>query len=171
MTAFLILAPAAQAAVVLDFEPERGQVGKRVVGTSHESGVPLVDATELRIFLAASSRVADSARGPRDPSLTSFGALRVDDEGVGRFSGTVPHLAPGDYVAVAYCRTCAARGSIFTVGDFTVAGSAALPTTGLSSPVLMSIALIFIAVGALVSLVTRRRERASAPSTLARLVS
>lgn len=150
----LLLFPSAGAAVVLEFEPARGPVGESVLGASDESGVPLPNSADLKIFLAPSQRAADRARGPRDPRLTGFGILRVDDAGVGRFSGTVPDVAPGAYVAVAYCRSCTAGGSTFTVGEFRVSGPI-LPATGSSTEGFIRGALVLLTGGLVASLRSR----------------
>lgn len=150
VTALVSIASPASAAVVLEFSPSAAAVGDRVTGASDESGVPLPDATELEIFLAPSHRIADRARGPRDPRLARFGTLRVDEEGAGRFRGRVPRVPSGGYVAVAYCHLCNPGGSTFTVGEFRVSG-AILPTTGSSTDGLVRGALVLLAGGAVAS--------------------
>lgn len=145
---FLLSASSSGAAVVLTFSPSAAAVGERVTGASEEGGVPIPEGTNLEIFLADSQRIADRARGPHDPRLERFGVLRVDDEGAGRFDGTVPDVDPGHYVAVAYCRSCTGDGSTFTVGDFTVS-RATLPTTGSSPFGLVSLALVILGAGLL----------------------
>lgn len=145
----LLSGSGAAAAVVLEFTPASGRMGDRVRGRA--AGLPLADRSDLQIFLAPSHRAADRARGPDDPRLVRFGRVRVDDEDVGRFSGIVPRLAAGDYVAVAHCRTCIPGGSTFTVGDFTIAG-AALPATGPSPRDLVAVGLALIVAGAVASI-------------------
>ena len=129
------------------------------MGLSDEAGAILPDAADLDIFLAPSHRAADEARGPRDARLTRFGHLRVDQRGAGRFRGTVPNIAPGGYVAVAYCGGCS-PASTFTVGEFTVSG-AKLPMTGSSLLRLVSLAILLLAGGLLAWFPTasHRRDR------------
>lgn len=123
--------PIAHAATVLEFTPREGRPGERVSGTTQGAGMRGIASGRVEVFLAPSNRAADLARGPGDSRLTQFGVMRADSGDVGRFKGVVPQLAPGSYIAVAYCRECAVGGSIFTVGEFRVAG-APLPATGRS---------------------------------------
>lgn len=159
--AILVVTPVwvpAGAAVVLEFSPTSAAVGERVSGESDESGTILPGSADLEIFLAPSQRAADNARGPRDPRLTFFGNLRVDEQGVGRFTGTVPDVVPGDHVAVGYCGGCS-PASTFTVGEFSVSG-ATLPTTGSPSGGRVWFAVLSIATGVLALVLVRRHSSA-----------
>jgi len=59
----------------------------------------------LRVFLAARADAA-SVRSVRDSRLTPLGPLHVDRRGRGRFTFSMPNVAPGDYTTFLQCVPC-----------------------------------------------------------------
>lgn len=131
LTSSVVMAPQAVAATVLEFEPTGATVGERVTGRTMGAGMQGITSGRVTVFLAPSNRAADLATGPKDPRLVRFGVMKADEKNVGHFTGTVPHIEAGSYIAVATCRECAVGGSVFTIGEFEVTG-AVLPVTGSS---------------------------------------
>lgn len=155
-SAILLLAVSgtARAAVVLDFEPRRAGIGDQVVGTTRGAALNGIESERIVVFLAPSQEAADEASGPEDDRLSRFGLLTADASGVGRFTGSVPSVSPGHYIAVAFCRGCIPGGSIFTVGEFTVLGSA-LPETGTISMLWPVMAILLAGAGLLIAGATK----------------
>lgn len=149
----VVFAGSAQAATVLSFNPVRAAPGERVVGTTVGAGMRGITSGRVVVLLARSDRDANAATGPDDRRLMRFGVMSADNEDVGRFSGRVPAVEAGSYVAVAYCRECVEGGSIFTVGEFKVTG-AALPRTGFG-PSMWMIGFSLVAAGVFL---TRRKD-------------
>lgn len=123
----LLTAPA-QAATVLNFERRQAAPGQRISGTTDGAGMQGIASGRVVVLLAPSDRAADQATGLTDPDLVRFGVMTADDGEVGHFTGTVPAIEAGSYVAVAFCRDCGG-GGVFTIGEFRVTGSS-LPATG-----------------------------------------
>lgn len=142
-----------------------------------DKSITMIPSGRLEILLAPSQRAADTAQGPEDPRLVTIGELVANDRCIGRLSFIVPDVPAGNYVLVAHCAECRpgmvffdtcdpkpelaeqadGRGTVFTVGQFTVASGAALSRTG--SPLLPAIgsALLLLALGAGLLLRVRRR--------------
>jgi hypothetical protein len=136
----------AHAATILEFKPLSAVPGDQVGGTTVGAGMQGIPSGRVIVLLAPSNQVADAAKGPSDPSLVRFGVMRADGADVGHFSGRVPDVKPGSYIAVAYCRECATGGTVFTVGEFEVAGGA-LPSTGVAVAVWVFLGVLMVLVG------------------------
>lgn len=133
----------AHAATVLEFDPPQAASGERVTGTTVGAGMQGIVSGRVVVLLAPSDRVADVARGLRDPRLVTFGVMVADAADVGHFTGTVPKLEAGSYVAVASCPKCP---GVFTVGEFQVTGTR-LPRTGPAMSLWLVIGSALVAMG------------------------
>ena len=157
----MLIAPVAEAATVIEFRPATASPGTEVKGQTLGAGMTGVPSDRVSVFLAPSQRIADAARGPRDRRLTRFGIMTADPADVGHFRGRVPSLGPGQYVAVAFCRSCVPGGSLFTVGRFDVGGPT-LPRTGDSISVIFGLAICALFAGTISAYALTRHRRASA---------
>ena len=142
-TICVLLAGPAKAATVLNFEPPRGAPGERVSGSTDGAGMQGIASGRVVVLLAPTDRLADSATGLNDPDLVRFGVMTADDDDVGHFTGTVPAIEPGSYIAAAFCRDCGGEG-VFTIGEFRVTGSALPATGGAVAPWLIVGCLLFV---------------------------
>jgi hypothetical protein len=107
-----------------------------VLGTTTDDAMRGVPSGSFYLYLAPSQRIADAVTGngkPTHPQLVPIGRMTADDAGVGRIDFEVPDVPAGSYKIVAYCKACAAHGTVFSaVGGFQVGGHSALPATGLA---------------------------------------
>lgn len=157
----LLLVGSAQAATVLNFEPPRGAPGERVSGTTVGAGMQGIASGRAVVLLAPTDRLADSATGLNDPDLVRFGIMTADGDDVGHFTGTVPAIAAGSYVAVAFCRDCGG-GEVFTIGEFRVTGSSLPATGGAFTPWLIVGSLSLLGGASLLGWTHPKRDRARA---------
>lgn len=112
--------------VVLD--RSSGPPGTRISGQTAGLGAFLGPLDPLRTFLIRAAEAEDITE-PMDPRLVEVGRLIVDASGNGRLTFVVPDVAPGAYVVMAHCPSCAptsAGRTMAPLADFRVT---ALPTT------------------------------------------
>ena len=85
--------------------------------------VPPAAATGLaiRVYLARSS-VAPRVHSRFDRRLVRVATIRTDRNGRGVATFTVPPIASGEYVAAAWCRSCATSSNGRTFFTFPVGG-------------------------------------------------
>ena len=130
------------AALFLILEPASGPPGTEVTGRTGGRGAFLRRVDPLPTFLVARS-AARSVASPDDRTLVEIGMLVVDEAGNGEIRFEVPEVAPGDYVVMVFCRSCAefSGGDVMApVADLRVTEG---PTEGLSPPLVVFALLLF----------------------------
>lgn len=147
----LLFASTASASLWLILSQTSGPSGTVVTGHTGGNGAFLGPVDPLPTFFV-SQAIADSVTSPDDPRLVLVGQMRVDANGDGRITFTVPSLPPGSYVLTAYCFPCAkysipAGRVMATVALFRI--TAGPPNTALAQPhSLITVLGVILLVGA-----------------------
>lgn len=139
-SAVLLSAGRADAALFLVFSPDSGPSGilvRAVTGGEGALGSSTPVSVPIPIYLvpAAGADAVPATAGSADQlertsAVTLIGSLRSDAAGNGSLTFRVPNLAPGRYVAVAFCTQCArysAGRTVVPVGEFEVIPSRVPP--------------------------------------------